>query len=401
MSAQKAFLEQVQIKNFLSLRNVTLPLKPLTVLIGPNASGKSNILRSLNLLNIMVIYEQPLPTQITRYYLWDSKEGGITFLARIKVGEIPTEYQLALKGGANSTPTTEELRVNGRKIISIQDGQGIVQDEGSKNKTKFISSTGKLALGSAGDYGNKPITSTIRKFIKNWNFYDYRPHIMRQHFKEFPFAGGESKSEEVREHRVLPKLYDYGSELSELLTDWYFNDQERFDSIQKTLASFMDIRIDYRPIDGERHLCLLVGSKNRKPIHLWKASDGILRVIGYYALLNQQILPPLIAIEEPERNLHPGALKNIASVLEQLAERTQVIITTHSSQLLDAFSYESLSDSLGVLLLRNRPEIGTEVLNLEDIRGKRESLDGWIADFGIGSAVFDSGLLQDLMEEPI
>ena len=112
-------------------------------------------------------------------------------------------------------------------------------------------------------------------------------------------------------------------------------------------------------------------------------------------------LPPLIAIEEPERSLHPGALKDIAKVLEQLAERTQVIITTHSSQLLDSFNSESLSNSLGVLLLRNRPGLGTEVLNLEEIRGKREALDGWIADFGMGSAIFDSGLLQDLMEEPL
>ena len=38
MSEQKTFLEKVHIKNYRSLRNVTLPLKPLTVLVGPNAS---------------------------------------------------------------------------------------------------------------------------------------------------------------------------------------------------------------------------------------------------------------------------------------------------------------------------------------------------------------------------
>ena len=72
--------------------------------------------------------------------------------------------------------------------------------------------------------------------------------------------------------------------------------------------------------------------------------------------------PPLIAIEEPEQNLHPGALADIADFLEQLAERTQVIITTHSSQLLDAFDPEKLSDSLGILLLRNPLGRGTEVI---------------------------------------
>ncbi len=130
------------------------------------------------------------------------------------------------------------------------------------------------------------------------------------------------------------------------------------------------------------------------------ASDGTLRLVAYYILLNQPELPPLIAIEEPERNLHPGALAEIADVLERIAEQSQVIITTHSSQLLGAFKSERLSDSLGVLLLCNRPGIGTEVFNLEDILHDREALEGWIADFGIGSGIFDSELLQDLMEEP-
>ena len=132
-----------------------------------------------------------------------------------------------------------------------------------------------------------------------------------------------------------------------------------------------------------------------------RASDGTLRLVAYYILLNEPELPPLIAIEEPERNLHPGALKEIVYVLERIAERTQVVITTHSSQLLDTFSSESLSDWLGVLLLRNRPGLGTEVINIEEIRNEpnRKGLDGWIVDFGVGSAIFDSGLLQDLMED--
>ena len=99
--------------------------------------------------------------------------------------------------------------------------------------------------------------------------------------------------------------------------------------------------------------------------------------------------------------MHPRALTEIAKILRQIADRSQVIITTHSPQLLDAFSSESLSDSVGILLLRNLPGHGTEVLNLEDLRKDRAALDGWIEDFGIGSAIFESELLQDLMEEPV
>ena len=89
----------------------------------------------------------------------------------------------------------------------------------------------------------------------------------------------------------------------------------------------------------------------------------------------------------------------VADFLERLAIGSQVIITTHSSQLLDTFDPENLPDSLEVLLLRNPQGRGTEVTNLEDIRGNRPALDGWITDFGIGSAIFHSALLPKSMEE--
>ena len=69
MSEQKAFLEKIHIKNYLSLRNVKLPLKPLTVLVGPNASGKSNVLSALNLFNRMMIAEKLPPVEFIQDHL--------------------------------------------------------------------------------------------------------------------------------------------------------------------------------------------------------------------------------------------------------------------------------------------------------------------------------------------
>lgn len=283
----------------------------------------------------------------------------------------------------------EELLVNKVKVISIQNGEGQVRDEDGKNTIKYTSD--KLALRSAGDYGHKPITSALTAFIRGWEFYDFEPDSMR--------ANSDKSTSVTRDIRKSPKLDRYGAGVPDILWDWYENSPEDFRYVSEALTTATNINIDYRKIDGGSQLCLLEGYK--KPIPLTNASDGTLRLLAYNTLLNQSELPPLITIEEPGRSLHSGALKDIAYILEKLAERTQVIITTHSSQLLDTFSSESLSDSLGVLLLRNRPRLGTEVINVEDIRNKREALAGWIADFGIGSAVFDSGLLQDLMEEPL
>ena len=336
-----------------------------------------------------MIREKLPPVEFIQDSLWAGADEGrhIVFQLQAEVGETRTVYELQLKEDAGSTSVDEELTVKDVKVISIQNGEGVVQDEDSKNETKYRSS--KLALKSAGDYGDKPMTNALTEFIKAWEFYNFRPESIRNNLLEF--------SPVTKELSESPQLDSYGFRLPEVLSDWHKNTPERFRNVSKSLDASTNLGIDQRIIDGNDQLCLLAGYS--KPIPLENASDGTLRLAAYYTLLNQPELPPLIAIEEPERNLHPRALTDIASILEQLAERSQVIITTHSSQLLDVFNPENVSDSLGILLLRNHPGHGTEVINLEDIRGKREALDGWISDFGIGSAIFESELLQDVMED--
>lgn len=390
MSEQKAFLEKIHIRNYRSLRNVTLPIKPLTVLVGPNASGKSNTLNALQLFKGILSVETP-PTEVNflRARLWAGGADHITCELHAKVNEEPAQYTLVFKAKDENLSIDEELLVNAIKVISIQNGKGRVWDEDSKYATKYTSN--KLALRSAGDYGHKPVTSALTKFIQGWEFYDLQPDYMR--------TNADISASDTKDTRESLKLNRYGVNVPDILWDWYQNTPEDFGYVNDSLVASTNIKIEYRKIDGDFQLCLLEGYK--EPIPLINASDGTLRLLAYYTLLGLPELPPLIAIEEPERSLHPGALTDIASILEQLSERTQVIITTHSPQLLDAFDSKRLSDSLGILLLRNRPGLGTEVLNLEEIRSKRESLDGWISDFGMGSAIFDSELLQDLMEEPV
>lgn len=398
MSNVKAFLEKGHIENFLSLRDVTLPLKPLTVLVGPNASGKSNVLSALNLFNVMMIAERLPPVEFIQDHLWAGVANHITFRLQARVEETPVLYDLALKAADDKLSVDEKLLVKAVQVISTKNGEGVVQDENSENQTTYKSN--KLALKSAGDYGHKPITNALTEFIKSWDFYDFQPDLIRGQVKGFPFVVEKTLSGKSKGISESPQLDDYGSTLSTLLSYWYKNAPELFFNVSKSLASSTNISIDYCPIDDEHQLCLLEGYKN--PIPVERASDGTLRLVAYYILLNQPELPPFIAIEEPERSLHPGVLTDIAYVLGQLAERTQVIITTHSSQLLDAFEPKELSNSLGILLLSNRPGRGTKVDNLEDVLRRDESaaLDDWIADFGIGSAIFDSELLQDLVEDP-
>ena len=375
MSEMKAFLKSIHIENFRSLRDVTLPLKPLTVLVGPNASGKSNTLRALDVLSLMMTDEKLPSVSEIQSHLWAGEASNIKFELHTQVGETPTVYKLNLKAETDNPFAAEELLVNGAKIITIHNGKGVVvQDEDSKTETPYNRSD-KPALWSAGDYGKKPITNALTTFMKHWTTVDFRADTIRQDFA---------------------KSRDNTTPFSDMLSFWHENEPTRFNSVSKSLEASTNFRIDQRSINGEDRVYLLEGYKN--PIPLEEASDGTLWLVVYNIILHFAELSSLIAIEEPERNLHPGALTEIAKILRKIADRTQVIITTHSSQLLDAFSSESLSDSVGILLLRNLPGRGTEVLNLEGLRKDRAALDGWIEDFGIGSAIFESELLQDLLE---
>ena len=391
MSEVQPFLKNVHIENYLSLCDVTLPLKPLTVLVGSNASGKSNVLSALNLLNVMMNREQLPPVKLIQEALWAGAGEGsdITFKLQAKVGDTQAVYELGLKTEIDNPSFDEELRVKDAQVISIQSGEGKVWDEDGKKETPYKDS--KLALKSAGAYGNKPITSALTKFIKTWEFYNFQPELIRQNLMEYSLT--------TKELSQSPQLDSSGFSLPDVLSDWHKKTPDRFRKVSESLAASTRLQIDQHTNNGELKLCLLEGYP--KAIPLKKASDGTLRLAAYYTLLNEPKLPPLIAIEEPERSLHPGVLRDITNVLEQMAERSQVIITTHSSQLLDEFNPKNLSDSLGILLLRNHLGDGTEVTNLEDILEDEVALNGWITDFGIGSAIFDSNLINSIEDEPI
>lgn len=388
MNKQNVFLEKVEITNFLSLRQVILPFKKLTVLVGPNASGKSNSLRALEFLKRMMRAENPPNLENIQNLMWAGQAEYINFKLSTKVNKIDTLYNIQLEA-QNECVITEQLDVDSTRVISVQNGAGIVCDEDGRQTTEYRPAKPQLALKSAGDYGHKPVTKILTEFIRGWEFYNFEPDDMRRG-NIFTILYGSPERKKFLQKDL--KLNDDGSTLQDILLLWAKNDPDRFDAVNQALESSTRIGIEPHEDDKDIQLYLHEGYPNSIPLR--KSSDGTIRLLAYYTLLNMPEIPKLIAIEEPERNLHPSALKEIATVLEQLANHTQVIITTHSSQLLDAFTPAKLNDDLEILLLRNISGNGTEIVSLNEAFQKRDSLSGWVDDFGIGSAIFDSGLIK-------
>ena len=386
-------LQKFHIKNFLSLRDVDIPLKRLTVLVGPNACGKSNIIKALRLLKQMMIREKLPSVKTIQESLWAGEANHIAFGLQTALQESRIEYDLIIEAKLDNLTAAETLSVDDVQLISTRNGEGWIRDEDCQKAIECKSD--KLAVSAVGDVRNEPITKAFAQSIQDWHIYDFRPDLIRRGLARLSSV----ENSELRETETAEYSPTRGDRrpLSHDLRDWYYSDRERFESVNQSLQACVNLNIDRREINGDNQFCLL--GKHTQPIPLTRASDGTLRFLEYYTLLNMPNPPSLIALEEPERNLHPDAIMAVADFLERLAIGSQVIITTHSSQLLDTFDPENLPDSLEVLLLRNPQGRGTEVTNLEDIRGNRPALDGWITDFGMGSAIFHSALLPKSMEE--
>ncbi len=81
----------------------------------------------------------------------------------------------------------------------------------------------------------------------------------------------------------------------------------------------------------------------QRPMELWDLSDGLLRFLCLEAALLNPSSPPLVAIDEPEAGLHPRLLPIVADVIKAGSERTQVLVTTHSPELLQCFDLDHIA----------------------------------------------------------
>ena len=112
-------------------------------------------------------------------------------------------------------------------------------------------------------------------------------------------------------------------------------------------------------------------------------SDGTIRFLLLLAILANPEPESLIAIDEPEVGLHPGMLPIVAEFAREAARKSQVILTTHSPQFLDAFGQEPPTTTVAQWV------DGATQLSVVD----GEELARWLAEYSLG-ALFRSGELE-------
>ena len=112
----------------------------------------------------------------------------------------------------------------------------------------------------------------------------------------------------------------------------------------------------------------------RASVPATRLSDGTLRYLCLLAILCHPSPPPLICLEEPELGLHPDVLPNLASLLRDVSNYSQIIVTTHSEVFVDSFS-----DAPEAILVAEKIDTETK---LSRLNGKQ--LKPWLDKYRLG-----------------
>ncbi len=233
-----------------------------------------------------------------------------------------------------------------------------------------------ILAAAASPFTNRPEISSIQKAISGWSVYqDFQTHYDAP-VRRAPVAR--------RETTVATD----GNNLIQVLHTLYTGDRQFKQDLDLGMrAAFSD---DFEemvfPPDADQRIQLRLRWKGLKQAQsAADLSDGTLRFLYLIAILDNPTPPALIAIDEPENGLHPSMLPIIAEYARDASKRTQVILTTHSAELLDAFS-----EFKPTVTIAKWVEGQTR---LEVLSG--ESLRYWLQEYTLGK-LYRSGELEDL-----
>jgi predicted ATPase len=369
-------LKRIKIQGYKSLVNVEVHLQPLTVLFGPNASGKSNFLDALQLLS-RIVSSKKLNEAFEPPYRG-------TALESFSFGPEGIKGLLAQEKATFSIEVDVELS---QSVIELINRQIRELDDGKKSlyiREKFLRyrieieifpKTGSLhiakerlvALDASGNPDEKKLFLDWdglyrrlegQKIVRVDNYYRdasfllpynpvFHPHLVAMREE---LAGWYFYYLEPREHmRLLSPVKEVqhiglmGEDLAAFLNTLQAVDNIQFQSLENALhmivPSIDGINVGVNDY-GNVELKLIEG---QTPIPVSIVSEGTLRVLGLLALSTSKEQPSLLGIEGPENGIHPRRIRLITSLLETRARRnTQVIITTHSPILVDLIPHESL-----------------------------------------------------------
>jgi predicted ATPase len=324
-TALGAPIDEITLSGFKSIRELgSFRLGSLNVLIGANGSGKSNFVSLFSLLRELV--EERLELAVNRaggadrhLYLGPKKTKRIE--ATLQFGW--NEYQFSLEPTSDNRLIFTDERIvylakPGMQTMPVNESIGTGHSE---SKLKQEAKSGS----------HKRIADYVYRGVSSWTQY---------HFHDTSPAAAIRRTGPLHD---CERLRDDGENLAAFLYRIREEDEAAYslivDTIRLAAPFFREFKLRPRKKRGHAPEIDLEWrqSKSDYPFHVSQLSDGTLRFMALATALLQPVPPATIVIDEPELGLHPTALDLLGSLIRQAAQRTQVIISTQSAALLNAF----------------------------------------------------------------
>jgi predicted ATPase len=328
--------------NFRAFRKVELRPGRLAAIVGPNASGKTTVLDIFRFLS-----------ESLRFGLYTALErrGGIQAVRHISPtrprncsiwidleydGDYSASYrfQLSAEAGGGYRVATESCHLHHRQTslatLVLKDGQ-VTEQRSSLFGPNFIPANASIGIERSAlalpVLGLIPELSPIIDTIRDLRTYSIVPDKLRD--LQDPDEGSELAPDGSNAASVLRHLDPTArGELMEMLS---FVVPGVLGVADVSHGNKLTLTFTQRAANGKKNT-----------FEALQMSDGTLRLLGILLAVYQADRPGFIAIEEPEATIHVAALDALIQVLKARADQTQILLTTHSPEVLDAIDIDSI-----------------------------------------------------------
>ncbi len=316
-------LEQLQVKNFKSIRDQTLRLGRLNVFIGGNGSGKSNLIGVFHFLNRVVAGD------LQNYTGEAGGADSILHFGRKQSPSLAVELEFVQGDNANGynfelRPTVEDRFIFSREFFCFHDR--------SRFATGLSTELGTGHTEARVQKATEPIAGHVRHDLDSYRIY---------HFHDTSSSAKVKQTGGVDDNR---RLHMDAGNLAAFLYRLQQNHPSHFQNIEETIRQiapfFEGFQLKPQELNPETIRLKWREKGSESPFNADALSDGTSRFMCLATLLLQPIMPAVILLDEPELGLHPAAISFLAALLESAAQRTQVLVATQSVTLINQFTPE-------------------------------------------------------------
>jgi len=383
-------IRRLQIKNFMSLKDVSVDLGPLNVFVGPNASGKSAIFKGLvtlaKLVNGVPVRgakgEFNIEAGVTLDdMVWGGNSGlPITFRVWFDEDGQDPGYTLELGKGAEGWSVTREEIRSGATLIEVDSDHGFEHPTERGNARRHVAplraTLSYLVHPFVNDSKSRPFIEPIIQLAKRFGqAYRYRPSASDiASFVMRPAEPGRAFYVAENGHGVASELQDLqGSK------------REVFDAIEKAICTLfphiraIGFRSDYR---GVRLMFQTDRSEDLVPAP--QESDGVLLATFLFWRLYTSGPSLKVCLEEPENGLHPFLLADRFQALKKFARREeglpgiQLLVATHSPEFMRAVRAHPTALWKELRLVSFTAQQGTSVRSLQHFRDATTLIEDYL-----------------------